>query len=349
MAIKRISGNRYTIRVTLTQSGLRREKKFTGEFQTIGQAKRKEREMMLSLDLPEEARVLTWKLALEQYLKNAQLNLKSNTLYNREKVLGLWTSSWKEKPLVDIKFEDIETLFRSLKTTSYTYQNDVRKYLNCVFNFHLNSGSIVINPCKNFKVRTEKNSSSSAKKLEAISVEEIQKLLSFLEVYDRDWYAIVFVTYMLGLRSGEAQALYFEDVDFQRNIIHITKSWDKREVKTTPPKNGASRIVPMNEKLKSFLWELSQEGTAKGFILPRVNAWMNGTGSIEIKKFQRAAGVKETNFHSIRASFITHLLLRGVNVIKVQIMVGHSDLKTTQRYIRLSGSDLGSATDVLIF
>ena len=58
-------------------------------------------------------------------------------------------------------------------------------------------------------------------------------------------------------------------------------------------------------------------------------------------------GIRETNFHSLRASFITHLLLKRTPVHVVQAMVGHSDLKTTQRYVRFVGSDLDGATDVL--
>lgn len=58
-------------------------------------------------------------------------------------------------------------------------------------------------------------------------------------------------------------------------------------------------------------------------------------------------GLRETNYHSLGASFITHLLLAGVSVTKVQHLVGHSDLKTTQDYVRLIGSDLDGATDAI--
>ena len=66
-----------------------------------------------------------------------------------------------------------------------------------------------------------------------------------------------------------------------------------------------------------------------------------------LQAVQKALDIKLTNYHSLRASFITHLLRSGVNVVSVQAMVGHQELSTTQRYIRLDGSDLTGLTKTL--
>jgi len=74
-----------------------------------------------------------------------------------------------------------------------------------------------------------------------------------------------------------------------------------------------------------------------------------GEAAKELKQIQIRLGIPVSNFHSIRASFITHLILKNVNIATVQELVGHSDLKTTQAYIRLCGTDLKSSTNVLDF
>ena len=66
-----------------------------------------------------------------------------------------------------------------------------------------------------------------------------------------------------------------------------------------------------------------------------------------LQKIQTELGIKHTNYHSLRASCITYLLLDGMSVVKVQVLVGHAELSTIQRYIRLSGSDLSGVTDNL--
>ena len=101
----------------------------------------------------------------------------------------------------------------------------------------------------------------------------------------------------------------------------------------------------MNHSLAIFLKALKISSQSSEFVLPQLTDWKRGEAAEILRTFQRDLKIRETNFHSLRASFITHLLLNGVAVTKVQAMVGHSDLKTTQRYIRMIASDLKGATD----
>ena len=92
--------------------------------------------------------------------------------------------------------------------------------------------------------------------------------------------------------------------------------------------------------------ELKLERGNEKTVLPQLKAWKHGEAAQELKSFQRDIGIKETDFKSLRASFITHLLLAGVPPTIVKEIVGHADLKTTNdHYVRLSGSDLKGATN----
>ena len=138
-------------------------------------------------------------------------------------------------------------------------------------------------------------------------------------------------------------------VDFEQSRVVIQESYCFKSEVSKPPKNGTRRVVPLNGTLKKFLQQLRFDNAEAEFVLPRIPAWKHGDAAEVLRQFQRRLGIKETNFHSLRASFITHLLNRGEPITKVQAMVGHSDLKTTQAYVRLTGSDLVGATDSLAF
>jgi site-specific recombinase XerD len=83
------------------------------------------------------------------------------------------------------------------------------------------------------------------------------------------------------------------------------------------------------------------------FLLPRYRPFISGGGAKVLNEIQDHLGIKKTNFHSIRASFITHLHQAGVPIGIIQQMVGHTDLNTTQRYLRFCEKDFSTATFAL--
>lgn len=66
-----------------------------------------------------------------------------------------------------------------------------------------------------------------------------------------------------------------------------------------------------------------------------------------LKSFCEEIGITQVKFHDLRATFITQMLNNGVALSKVMAIVGHSSLKTTQGYLRLSGKDIEGATEEL--
>ena len=98
-------------------------------------------------------------------------------------------------------------------------------------------------------------------------------------------------------------------------------------------------------ELISFVKKLKLSSGGTEYVLPRGKQFLRGEGAKVLKAMQKELGIQPTNFHSIRASFITHLLLAGVPITTVQHIVGHADLKTTSAFVRLCGSDLVGATD----
>ena len=351
MAIKKLPNKKYFIRVTTYINKKRFERKFTGLLPTAGAARAKELELIselkeLKFKEENEANRYTWKKALKDYLDFSEDNLRLSTFYNRMKVLEAHTSSLNDLELETLDKKFIKDLIEEVPV-SVSHKKELLKYIRQVFELAIDNRKVMVNPAKNIKIHGDKFFQEKANVLTAMTQEEVARFLNYAKEINLEWYPIFYVTYQLGLRSSEAVALEFEDINWDKSHIVISKSWCKYKKGFVPPKNGTSRIVPMNKQLKLFLKELSFQSNGRGYVLPRLKSWMNGGATKILQSIQRELGIKLTNYHSLRASFITHLLRNGTSVVSVQAMVGHRELSTTQRYIRLDATDLQGATSLL--
>jgi site-specific recombinase XerD len=68
-----------------------------------------------------------------------------------------------------------------------------------------------------------------------------------------------------------------------------------------------------------------------------------------LKDFCGVLKITLVKFHDLRATFITQLLLKGVPLAQVMAIVGHSQIRTTNVYLRMAGADLTGATNKLGF
>jgi len=95
-----------------------------------------------------------------------------------------------------------------------------------------------------------------------------------------------------------------------------------------------------------FLKEYKLAGSTEN-VLPRLKEWENGEQASVTREFCQSIGISEVKFHDLRATFITNLLARGVALAVVMSMVGHSQIKTTNVYLRKAGVDIKGGTDKL--
>jgi len=117
-------------------------------------------------------------------------------------------------------------------------------------------------------------------------------------------------------------------------------------------KGGKERMVPFNETSRDKIEEYLQQARPlilKGrqssylFVTNRGRAMTRGRFWQIIKEWARAKGISVTvSPHMLRHSFATHLLAGGADLRAVQMMLGHSDIATTQIYTHVDGSRLKS-------
>ncbi|MEQ1877286.1 MAG: site-specific integrase [Bdellovibrionia bacterium] len=284
----------------------------------------------------------TLEVWLEKWISQAHLSRKLGTVESYKKTL------YKHIPIEvlrmsisDVGPNDVYKIVHNpeAKIKPKTREN-LLQYIRVVFRDALHERLITFNPADGIKMKVPDT------KLEAWTLTEVNRVLAEAANQGHPWFPIWVVTVFSGLRSGEAYALTWNNVDLENRRIYVVESWTSKDG-FHETKNKRHRVVPINNELYPFLIKLKlQRGTEK-FVLPHFAAWTKGKQAQVLREFAKLIEIREINFHALRASFITICLLQGVSVVKVQAMVGHEDLDTTMRYVRLVGSDLEGATENL--
>lgn len=155
-----------------------------------------------------------------------------------------------------------------------------------------------------------------------------------------------------GMRAGELLGLKWADVDFERRLITVKRSYDK------PTKTGAIRHVPILDPLLPTLraWRLR---CGSEWVFPSKTGTMLGPSARVLQEvfkkcLERAGlvdGEKRITFHDLRHTFASHWVMRGGDLYRLQRILGHKSVQMTQRYAHLApevySEDWGRLEDVV--
>ncbi len=147
--------------------------------------------------------------------------------------------------------------------------------------------------------------------------------------------AMLFTVYSAGLRVSELAALKIKDIDSGRMQIFIERAKGKKDryVNLSPVLLDILRAYLRKYKPRPavFLFESEQTGTA--YPLRTIQKIFEDAKN-------RAGIDKKLGIHSLRHSFATHLLEKGTDIRYIKDILGHFDIKTTERYLHVSKKDL---------
>lgn len=163
-----------------------------------------------------------------------------------------------------------------------------------------------------------------------LSKNEIELILS--NIRNRKHKLMLSISYGAGLRVCEVINLKIEDVDSERNLIHIKQS-----------KGGKDRVTILPEKIKDDLKNLMYANDNQRYLFESErggNLTTRTAQKIFEQALKRSGIIKKASFHSLRHSFATHLLENGVDVRYVQELLGHKNIRTTQIYTHVTNMAL---------
>lgn len=136
-------------------------------------------------------------------------------------------------------------------------------------------------------------------------------------------YDIILLALNTGLRRGEIFGLKWNDIDLERRIIRITDT-----------KNSEEKRVPIGDEAIRILGKIPREESP--YLFPskkgkKLDNIANAFGTARNK-----AGLKDFRFHDLRHTFASWLMMSGVDLFTVKELMGHKDIKMTQRYAHLA-------------
>ena len=254
---------------------------------------------------------------------------------------------------------DISSFFQWLDNEDLKYKNlqedHINQYISFLFQRKMRSSSVnrKISSIKSFYIFLVKRNFVKNSPLndlvtpkqekylpESMSEAEVDKLLNSPDVSNkienRDK-AMIEMLYATGMRISELVNLKMTDVDMKRCVVKVFG------------KGSKERLVPFGEtaldSLRSYLNEREQSSSKEIFLsnrgkkMTRVAFWQR------VKVYLIRENLKNSiSPHTLRHAFATHLLNRGADLRSVQLLLGHSDLSTTQIYTHIAKQRL---SDVL--
>jgi integrase/recombinase XerD len=261
-----------------------------------------------------------------------------NTLSAYRSDLKIFSQWLNETSLIEVNKKLIQDYFlyrQSTKISSST-QSRVLTCLHSFYQFLLDNNLINTDPTEQLSYP------KLEKKLPVfLNIQEVEKLLeapnssSLFGQRDR---AMLELLYSCGLRVSELINLSYHNINIKEEFIRIHGKGNKE------------RILPMGEIAIDYLttYELNsrpillKNGQSDSYFLSnRGKAMSRQNFFYIIKAYATQAGIdKPLSPHSLRHAFATHLVQKGADLRSVQLMLGHSDISSTQLYTHIQNAQL---------
>lgn len=259
--------------------------------------------------------------------------LSKNTLSAYQSDLNKF-ASWLEantsRTLLQVRRDDLMDYMTHLYERAQQARSTAR-LLSCLRQFYqhaLREGWVEIDPSS--RIDAPKLGRSLPKSL---TEEEVESLLAAPDLDSPEGFrdrAMLEVLYATGLRVSELVGLRLEQVGLSQGVLRVVGKGDKE------------RLIPLGEDavdwldrfVKGVRPDILQERFCSEIFPTRRGAGMTRQAFWHrIKKHARTAGIsKHLSPHTLRHAFATHLLNHGADLRVVQMLLGHSDLSTTQIY-----------------
>jgi integrase/recombinase XerD len=158
-----------------------------------------------------------------------------------------------------------------------------------------------------------------------LTKDEILKIIDVAE--NKKSKLIISLIYAIGLRVSEVVSLQIKDLNFEEKIGHVRQGKGKKDRVFNIPEFLEKNLKKQVEK---------QENSNQVYLF----TGPKGKLSARSNTSKKAVIKKDVHCHTLRHSFATHLLENGIDIRKIQELLGHADLSTTQIYTHISTEEL---------
>jgi integrase/recombinase XerD len=263
-----------------------------------------------------------------------EFGLSDNTLSAYGSDLKQFDKWLEAKELFNVEQQDINRFFVYRKQQGMSKRSVARilSSLKRFYGYLLREGLIQSDPCELIDApRLAPALPESLSENDVESLLQAPEIVSALGFRDR---AMLELLYATGLRVSELVELNFQQVNFRQGCLRVVGKGEKE------------RLVPVGEEAMDWLERYLNQArpmilgarqsdylfvTNRGSSMTRQAFWHI------IKRYAKQAGIdKHLSPHTLRHAFATHLLNHGADLRVVQLLLGHSDLSTTQIYTHIA-------------
>ena len=268
-------------------------------------------------------------ILLEQGLSD---NTREAYMHDVEKLIDFLQQEGID--ILNVKLDDLHRFTKALSDVGITARsiNRILSGVRSFYHFLLLEGYMEADPTQLLespKIGTHLPT--------VLTLEEVDALLAVIDQSTTEGardHAIIEILYSCGLRVSELCFLLLSDLYLDEGFIRITGKGNKQ------------RIVPISpravKELKNWLLIRHEINIKKGeedyvFVSARRGKHLSRiTVFYNLKIYAAEAGItKNISPHTLRHTFATHLLEGGANLRAIQMMLGHTDLSTTQVYTNI--------------
>lgn len=260
--------------------------------------------------------------------------LSENTLSAYGSDLRIFANWLKSRPMLEVNTGDLSKFLASRYQDGIGNRSSARilSSLRRFYGYHIRENNITVDPTALIE------SPHIGKPLpSSLSEEDVDLLLNAPETVlllgfrDKTMLEMLYAT---GMRVSELVHLTLDQVSLRQGVVRIVGKGNKE------------RLVPVGEEAMSWLETYLNE-TRKKLLVERQCSYVFVTNRGDsmtrqafwhiIKRHAKKAGISKTlSPHTLRHAFATHLLNHGADLRVVQLLLGHSDLSTTQIYTHIA-------------
>lgn len=270
-----------------------------------------------------------------------------------------------EYPVDEIGSDTMQRYIGRLKANGYS-MSTIKKQFNLLTAYwkHGMARGVIKNPVYlNVSLPKETSASSTDMgndEIRTYSAVEQQKLLSELMKLGKRQYGVIILMLEAGLRVGEALALRWEDVLWNRKAIYIRRTLVRMSAETgvtyvqdSPKSKTSRRKAPLSQRALTALERLREASDdLDGYIFARTDdpslPYSYSSVEYHIRTLCKDLDISYRGMHAFRHTFATNCYERGCDVKILSKLLGHADVAITYNiYIHLYGDALEEMRKVL--
>ena len=298
---------------------------------------------------------------LFDFLHNSS-EIKLSTFQRYE---SIYRNYIKNSDIAGIKLNSLTNLklqkyYNELSRNNYSYSQikNLNKILKTFYNWCINNNYSLKNPCTKVIIKGNKNEivEKKAKEVEIFSETEINIIKENLKM--NKYELLILLDFATGLRQGELLALDWKNIDLESKTIKVAQTvkevyvYDDDEHKhietifQTPKTINSIRYVPIPFSVFDMLNNIKDK---QGLLFcDKDNQPLKAKRIFDFwKKLLKECNIPYKKFHSIRHTYASLLLSKGVDIETVAELMGHSAISITQIYLHSNNNQKQKAANKL--